>query len=262
MVNATAGAAATAGAWPQTVHIAIDAKDVAAAARNRNGLTYKGFGLLSGNATSSLLMDYKAESPESYWTLVKTLFAGDRPLMNTVKVEMGNDRNNSTGPNVATMRESDEYPQVRREPGFQLAADARRYQPDVHVSILRWMAPTWVHSNDDVYKWYKNTILAAYREYGFMIDSVNPDVNERTADLEWVADFARRVRTDEEGFIGNGPDDPNAGFASDEERDLFHAIKVITSDEEVTGTFGGDVIANRKYMGGFCCFRGLVGGLG
>ncbi|MBT1180705.1 hypothetical protein JS531_01670 [Bifidobacterium sp. CP2] len=235
-------------AWPDVVRIAIDAADVAAAATNRNGLTYKGFGLLSGNATSSLLMDYKAESPEAYWKLVETLFAGDRPLMNTVKVEMGNDRNNSTGPNVATMRERDEYPQVRREPGFQLAADARRYQPSVHVSILRWMAPTWVHSNDDVYKWYKNTILAAYREYGFMVDSVNPDVNERTADLDWVADFAHRVHTDTEGFIGNGPDDPNAGFASDEERDMFHAIKVITSDEEVTGTFGGDIIANPKYL--------------
>ncbi|KFI54499.1 family 16 glycoside hydrolase [Bifidobacterium callitrichos] len=259
MVDTTAGRTATdaktdagndtgSGAWPQTVHIALNAADVERAAKNRNGLTYKGFGLLSGNATSSLLMDYKAESPESYWTLVKTLFAGDHPLMNTVKVEMGNDRNNSTGPNVATMRDRDEYPQVRREPGFQLAADARRYQPDVHVSILRWMVPTWVHSNEDVYRWYKNTILAAYREYGFMIDSVNPDVNERTADLEWVADFAHRVRTDEEGFIGNGPDDPNAGFASDEERSLFHAIKVITSDEEVTGTFGGDVIANPTYM--------------
>ena len=232
----------------QPVRVYLNADDVATAAKNHNGLTYKGFGLLSGNATSSLLMDYKAEHPDSYWTLVRTLFAGDRPLMNTVKIEMGNDRNNSTGPNVATMREADEYPQVAREPGFQLAADARRYQPGVHVSILRWMAPTWVHSNDDVYKWYKNTILAAYRKYGVMIDSVNPDVNERTANLDWVADFAHRVHTDAEGFIGTGPDDPNAGWSSETERELFHAIKVITSDEEVTGTFGGEVIANPEYL--------------
>lgn len=230
------------------VEVTVDAADVAAAARNRNGLTYKGFGLLSGNATSSLLMDYKAEHPGVYWQLVETLFGGEHPLLNTVKVEMGNDRNNSTGPNVATMRDRDEYPSVTREPGFQLAADARRYQPGVRVSILRWMAPTWVHNNDDVYRWYKNTILAAYREYGFMVDSVNPDVNERTADLEWVSDFADRVRHDTEGFLGNGPDDPNAGFRSDAERDLFHRIKVITSDEEVTGTFGGDVIADPRYL--------------
>ncbi|KFI50317.1 hypothetical protein [Bifidobacterium biavatii] len=232
----------------QTVDVALNAADVAAAARNHNGLTYKGFGVLSGNATSALLMDYKAEHPDAYWTLVRTLFAGDRPLMNTVKIEMGNDRNNSTGPNVATMRDRDEYPAVRREPGFQLAADARRYQPGVHVSILRWHAPTWVRDNDDVYRWYKNTILAAYREYGVMVDSVNPDVNERTADLDWIAEFAERVHADTDGFLGNGPDDPNAGFRSDRERDLFRAIKVITSDEETTGTFGGDVIANPRYF--------------
>ncbi|MCH9274852.1 DUF1080 domain-containing protein [Bifidobacterium amazonense] len=232
----------------QTVDVALGAADVAAAARNRNGLTYKGFGVLSGNATSALLMDYKAEHPDAYWTLVRTLFAGERPLMNTVKIEMGNDRNNSTGPNVATMRDRDEYPAVRREPGFQLAADARRYQPGVHVSILRWHAPTWVRDNDDVYRWYKNTILAAYREYGVMVDSVNPDVNERTADLDWIAEFADRVHHDTDGFLGNGPDDPNAGFRSDLERDLFRAIKVITSDEETTGTFAGDVLANPRYL--------------
>ncbi|OZG66488.1 family 16 glycoside hydrolase [Bifidobacterium eulemuris] len=228
--------------------IILTAGDVAAAARNRNGLTYKGFGVLSGNATSSLLMDYKAEQPQAYWRLLETLFGGERPLMNTVKVEMGNDRNNSTGPNPCVMRDRSEYPAVGREPGFQLAADARRYQPGVRLSLLRWMAPTWVRSNDDVYRWYKNTILAVYREYGVMADSVNPDVNERTADLEWVAEFARRVRTDTEGFLGDGTDDPNAGFASDEERELFRRIKVITSDEEITGTFAGDVIAQPRYL--------------
>ena len=230
------------------VSVRLDYEDVRKAARNHHGLTYKGFGVLSGNATSSLLMDYKAEHPDVYWRLVETLFGGDRPMMNTVKVEMGNDRNNSTGPNVATMRDWGEYPAVRREPGFQLAADARRYNPDLHVSMLRWHAPTWVRSDDDVYRWYKNTILAAWREYGFMVDSVNPDVNERTADLAWVSEFANRVRTDETGFEGNGPDDPNAGFHSDEERDLFHRIRVITSDEEVTGTFGDELVNTPEYL--------------
>ncbi|MFT9397256.1 MAG: hypothetical protein ABF545_04220 [Bifidobacterium psychraerophilum] len=230
------------------VSIRISADAVMHAANSRNGLTYKGFGLLSGNATSSLLLDYKSEHPDVYWGLLSAIFAGDHPLMNTVKVEMGNDRNNSTGPNAATMRDPDEYPAVRREPGFQLAADARRYQPDVRVSILRWHAPTWVRTNDDVYKWYKNTILAVYRTYGYMVDSVNPDVNERTADLEWVSDFSNRVRTDQEGFIGTGPGDPHAGFVDDVERRLFAGIKVITSDEEVTGTFGAEMIANPRYL--------------
>jgi len=230
------------------VELHLRAEAVRAAARNRNGLTYKGFGVLSGNATSSLLLDYKAEQPVAYWRMVKTLFGGQRPLMNTVKIEMGNDRNNSTGPNVATMRDRDDYPVVARGPSSQLASDACRYDPDIKVSILRWMAPTWVHSNDDVYRWYKNTILAAYREYGIMVGSVNPDVNERTADLDRVAEFAHRVHTDEIGFEGNGASDPNAGWRSDKERELFHRIKIITSDEEVTGTFAGEVIAHPEYL--------------
>lgn len=238
--------------WPTVVEVQLGRAAVETAARNCNGLTYKGFGVLSGNATSSLLLDYKAEQPAAYWRMVETLFGGERPLMNTVKIEMGNDRNNSTGPNIASMRDRDDYPAVASEPGFQLASDARRYNPDVKVSLLRWMAPTWVHSNDDVYRWYKNTILAAYREYGIMADSVNPDVNERTADLDWVAEFAHRVHTDETGFEGDGADDPNAGWHSDKERELFHRIKIITSDEEVTGTFAGEVISNpsicRRWM--------------
>lgn len=228
------------------IAITLRAADVRAAASSRHALPFKGFGVLSGNSTSALLMDYKAEHPEAYWRLIDTLFGGERPLMTCVKIEMGNDRNTSTGPSAATMRERDSYPNVLREPGFHLAADARRVQPDVHVSILRWCAPIWVKDNDDVYRWYKNTILACYREYGFMVDTVNPDINERKPDLEWVAEFARRVRADDEGFLGSGPDDPHAGWISDAERDLFRSIRVITSDEEATGTFGPALLADES----------------
>lgn len=230
------------------VDIVLTEEAVRKAAKSVHGLTYKGFGVLSGNATSSLLMDYKVDHPDMYWNLVKTLFGGLRPMMNTIKVEMGNDRNNSTGAEPATMRERDEYPVVAREPGFQLAADASLYNPDIHLSILRWSAPTWVRDTNDVYHWYKNTILAVYRRYGIMVDSVNPDVNERTADLDWIVEFAQRIRTDDTGFEGNGPDDANNGWVSDTERELFRRIKVITSDEEVTGTFAGDVLAVPEYL--------------
>lgn len=232
----------------RSVDIHLTQEAVHNAAKSVHGLTYKGFGVLSGNATSSLLMDYKADHPKVYWKLIETLFGGRRPMMNTVKVEMGNDRNNSTGPDPATMRTHDEYPVVAREPGFQLAADASLYNPGIHLSILRWSAPTWVHTNDDVYHWYKNTILAVYRRYGIMADSVNPDVNERTADMDWIAEFAKQVRADDVGFEGNGPDDVNRGWISDEERRLFRQIRVITSDEECTGTFAGDVLATPEYL--------------
>ncbi|MFT4211342.1 MAG: DUF1080 domain-containing protein [Microbacterium sp.] len=226
----TSAPAQAAGADP--VSITVDGADVAAAAENVNGLTFKGFGVLSANSTSSLLMDYKAEQPEKYWELIETLFGGANPIMNTVKIEMGNDRNTSTGPDAATMRSRDEYPNVEREPGFQLAADAQSVaQGEVHVSLLRWNRPTWVTSDEDQYIWFKNTILAAYREYGIMVDSVNPDANETSSpNTSLYEEFTSWVENDTTGYDGATTDDPNNGFASDEEKTLFQSIETVAGD--------------------------------
>ncbi|WP_194409991.1 fibronectin type III domain-containing protein [Microbacterium cremeum] len=222
--------AAAAGADPVTV--TLNGADIAAAAQNRNGLTFKGFGVLSANSTSALLLDYKAQHPDKYWELIETLFGGEHPIMNTVKIEMGNDRNTSTGPNPATMRSRDEYPNVLREPGFQLAADAQLVaHGDIHVSILRWTRPTWVTSHADQYIWYKNTVLAAYRELGIMVDSINPDTNETgNPDIPLYKDFSRWIADDTKGYEGATAADPNNGFASEEEKNLFHAIQTIAAD--------------------------------
>ena len=199
---------------------------------NVNGLTFKGFGVLSANGTSALLMDYKSEQPQKYAELLRILFGGTRPVITQVKIEMGNDRNNSTGPDPATMRLSTEAANVKRHPGFQLAADAKIINPDLKVSILRWNAPGWVSDNDDIYTWYKNTILAAYREYGYMVDYVNPGVNEQSADLSWTEDYANRVKTD------------TSGFNDTQEQTLYNSIKVVISDEVGTGTFGADMVSD------------------
>ena len=193
--------------------ITISGTDIAAAAENVNGLTFKGFGILTANSTSALLLDYKSQHPEKYWELLETLFGGDFPIMNTIKIEMGNDRNTSTGPNVATMRSADEYPNVLREPGFQLAADAQSVaHGDVHVSILRWNRPAWVTTDAAQYTWFKNTVLAAYREYGIMVDSINPDSNETSdPNVALYKTFSEWLRTDETGYVAAGAGDPNGG---------------------------------------------------
>ncbi|QOR70567.1 bacterial Ig-like domain-containing protein [Ruania alkalisoli] len=224
---------------PDYVDVTIDAADIAA--DNVNGLTFKGFGTLSANSTSAVLLDYKAEHPEAYAELIRILFGGENPIMNHVKIEMGNDRNNSTGPDVATMRTEDEPANVTRHPGFQLAADALAVNPDLQVSILRWNAPAWVENNDDIYTWYKNTILAAYREYGYMVDYVNPGVNEHSADLSWTEEFADRVSTDTTGYIS---DDPALAGFRDGEAELFAQIQTVISDEVGVGTFGDEIMAD------------------
>lgn len=201
-------------------------------AGNVNGLTFKGFGVLSGNSSSALLMDYKSEHPEKYAELLQILFGGNNPIMTHVKIEMGNDRNNSTGPDPSTMRWENETVNVKRHPGFQLAADAKKVNPNLKVSILRWNAPGWANSNDKIYTWYKNTILAAYRQYGYMVDYVNPGVNEQTPDLTWTKQYAQRIKAD------------STGFNNAEERALYNKIKVVISDEVSIGSFGDDMVTD------------------
>ncbi len=168
---------------------------------NKNGLTYKGFGILSGNSTSDLLMDYKAENPEAYARLMQYLFGGEYPLINHVKLEMGNDRNNSTGPEAATKRSKDEVTNILRNPGWQLAADAKRINPDIKTSILKWNSPAWVKTGKDIYNWYKEAILAAYAQYGFIVDYINPNTNERwdgEADVKFTKEFAKLIDEEKE----------------------------------------------------------------
>jgi hypothetical protein len=208
--------------------ILIDGSEIPA--DNRNGLTFKGFGVLSANGTSALLLDYKAMHPEKYVELLKILFGGSHPIMSHVKIEMGNDRNNSTGPDPASMRLASEPANVRRVPGFQFAADARKWNPELQVSVLRWNAPGWVTTNDDVYTWFKSTILAAYRTYGYMVNYVNPGINESAPDLAWSKQYAERVKSD------------SVGFNDETERALYNGIKVVISDEAFIGSFGDDMV--------------------
>jgi hypothetical protein len=237
--SATAGRTGAGGATIVCVSVAaagtattvsVDGNNIATT--NVNGLTFKGFGVLSANGTSELLMDYKSEHPDQYAELLRILFGGTNPIMTQVKIEMGNDRNNSTGPAAATMRLASEAANVKRDPGFQLAADAKKVNPNLKVSILRWNSPGWVKSNDNVYTWYKNTILAAYRNYGYMVDYVNPGVNESAPDLTWTTQYASRVKSD------------TSGFDNTTEQALYNGIKVVISDEAGIGSFGGNLVSD------------------
>jgi hypothetical protein len=241
MANAFAATKTDSTDTVSTVDVTVKGDDVAEAAKNVNGLTFKGFGVLSGNSTSALLMDYKAEYPDQYWKMMRILFGGAHPIMNMVKIEMGNDHNTSTGPEACTMRTENEYPNVEHEPGFQLAADAKRLNPNVRVCILRWCAPSWANNNDKIYKWYKNTVLAVYRKYGYMVNYINPGVNESKADVNWTKQFASEIKSDATGFISDGK---NQGFQSSKEEELFHQIKTVISDEASVGSFGGSMMSD------------------
>ena len=205
----------------KTGSIVLDGNDIKA--DNVNGLTYKGFGMLSGNSTSDLLLDYKTQNPVKYAELMQYLFGGEYPIFTHVKLEMGNDRNNSTGPESATMRTKGESANVMRNPGWQIAADAKKINPKVKVSILSWNTPTWVTTTEEKYYWYKQSILAAYEKYGFMVDYINPNVNEKwnlRTDVANTKSFASWIAAEDASTI------PDA-----EALKLYHKIKLIVSDE-------------------------------
>ncbi len=217
---------------PDSAMLVIDGNDVEAAAQNQNGLTWKGWGLLSGNGTSNLLLDYKAESPDAYQEMLEYLFGGEHPIFTHIKMEMGNDGNNSTAAEACTMRYEDEEADASRDPGFQIAADAKKINPDVKVSFLRWEMPNWVRDywNSDrtgkgyeaVYKWYKETIYDVYEKYGYVVDFVNPDKNETSdPDEDFIKWIANRIE--------NETDFPD--YFDQEAIDAYHSIRIIASDE-------------------------------
>ncbi len=217
------------------VTVNINGNDVDTAASNINGLTYKGLGLLSCNSTSNLLLDYKYQKPKVYNEMLQVLFGGEHPLMNHVKIEMGNDGNNSTGADSCTMRYEDEEADASRSPGFVLAADAKKINPNVKISVLRWEMPAWVAAkwNSDkkgagyeaAYKWYRETIFDAYEKYGYIPDYINPDKNETwSPDGDFIKWYKDRIYYEE--------DFPE--YFTDEAKVLYNDMKIIASDENVS----------------------------
>ncbi|WP_424321122.1 galactosidase [Lacticaseibacillus chiayiensis] len=212
--------------------------------------TIKGFGLLSCNNTSRLLMDYKWEQPQVYQQVLQHLFGGEHPLMRMLKVELGSDSNTSCGTEPAPKRAADEPADVARGMGFQLIADAKKIQPDLKTCMLRWaepgfLRPSWqqVKSDDPdqkvptasfegMYQYYKQTVIAAWQAYGYVFDYIDPDRNETKHPMyRYLKWFAHRLQHDEDGFPEGFP------LAK------YHAIKLITSDQNY-GTDMGTALLN------------------
>lgn len=168
---------------------------------------FKGFGTVTANNTSRLLLDYKEENPKEYWEIMNKLFNIETGAgLSHVKVELGADVNSSSGTEPATMRYVDEPANVLRGAGFQYAADAKSINPDLTTEILRWGEPRWSWNgaaNNDYenrYQWYKQTIDAVYDEYGFKLDYVGISQNERAQnnngknEVEWLKYFTSTIK--------------------------------------------------------------------
>jgi len=188
---------------------------------------FKGFGMVSANGTSRLLLDYKSENPDKYWKIMNELFNPKTGMgLNHFKVELGADLNTSTQTTPATMRSEDEKANVLRGTDWHIAADAKTINPNITIDALRWAEPKWINNAFAIstdagyaarYKWYKNTIDAVYDTYGLKIDDIDPDRNETTSpETAWIKYFSKHLKNE-----------------ADERYD-YSKIKIVASDENGT----------------------------
>ncbi len=165
---------------------------------------YRGFGYISANNSSRLLLDYMDEQPEAYQKLLNWLFDPNGAVrMTHLKIEMGADVNSSSGTEPSTMRSEEDAANVRRGAGFRLAADVKAINPDVTLELLSWGAPAFIKNGKGVdgvrelrYKWFKQTLDSAYETYGLEFDYVAPNFNEKSIDAGWIKYFSNTLHSE------------------------------------------------------------------
>lgn len=199
---------------------------------NNIGKKYYGAGMVSGNNSSRLLLDYKYEHEKEYNEILEHIFGSGGICVGHLKLEMGSDINSSSGTEPCIKRYENEPADVTRGAGYILAADAKKVNPDLTLDILFWSEPKWVTDSEDVYaaryKWYRETLCAAYYTYGLKFDYVSVSRNERDIDGEWIKYFVRKIRSETDC-----PYD-------------FSKIKVVAADEENSWRISDMMVADEE----------------
>lgn len=197
-------------------------------------MLYRGLGVVSGNNSSRLLMDYRIEQPDAYWQILRLMFGEEGLRMAHLKLEMGSDINSSSGTEPAVKRSPGEPADVTRGAAYQLAADAKRINPDLTLDMLWWSEPRWVSSAKDVYaaryRWYKETLDAAWHTYGLRFDYVSAVQNERAIDGEWVKYLSAHLKAEKDC-----PYD-------------YAGIKIVAGDEVCTWVLADMMLADPELM--------------
>ncbi len=201
-------------------------------ANTEKNMLYRGVGMVSGNNSSRLLLDYKSQNPRAYNEILEYMFGEKGLKINHLKIEMGSDINSSSGTEPNVKRYADEKADVTRGAGFQLAADARKINPRITLDMLWWSEPKWIENADDVYaaryKWYKETLDAAYETYGLVFDYVSATQNERGWDYEWMKYLSKSLKSEK-----NCPYD-------------YSKLKIVVGEEVTTWITAKDILADAE----------------
>ena len=225
----------------QTREIVIDGS----AAITDENMLYEGFGYISANNSSRLLLDYKEENPDAYWEILNYVFGSDGLNISLYKLEMGADVDSSSGTEPAVKRSADEKADVTRGAAYSIAADALNINPDLKIDMLYWGMPAWVDESDTDegkyearYEWYKETIEAFYDTYGCKISYLTVGQNERNIEPDFIKYVANALEneTDERydyGSIrvvaGEGVGTWGISKSMLEDDELMEVVDVVTS---------------------------------
>ncbi|MBQ8569439.1 MAG: hypothetical protein IJ446_09520 [Oscillospiraceae bacterium] len=227
---------------------------------------WKGIGGSATGGAASLLDDYKYSSPEEYEEIVNILFRkGVGAGLSHIRVEMGSDVNSASGTESCIMRRSDELSEKPLSAGWQLAADAKKINPGLTVTMTCKSEPGWVTDAFENgvqagynarYIWYRSHIEKAYNELGLKIDCISADNGELSrADPEWILYLSRRLDTETESLydykmIKIMASDSTDGSGTAElmlsDDQLFSAVDVISCRYTALPSESADILS-RKY---------------
>lgn len=211
--------------------ITIDGNKIDTSENNK----YRGLGMVTGNNSSRLLLDYKTEHEEEYWKIMNALFNPDTGMgLGHIKIEMGSDINSSSGTEPAVKRSKEEKADVTRGAGYQIAADAKTINKDITLDMLWWSEPAWVRDSEDVYAaryaWYKETLDAAYDTYQLQFDYVSATQNEKPIDPDWIKYLSKKLKEEKS------------------ERYDYSKIKIVSSDEVTSWSTADQMLEDKELM--------------
>lgn len=227
---------------------------------------WKGIGGSATGGAAALLDDYKYSSPEEYEEIVNILFRkGVGAGLSHIRVEMGSDVNSASGTEGCIMRKSDELSDEPLSAGWQLAADAKKINPRLTVTMTCKSEPRWVTDAFENgvqagynarYVWYRAHIEKAYNELGLKIDCISADNGELSkADPEWILYLSRRLDTETEPLYdykkikimaSDGADGTGAAELMLSDDQLLTAVDVINCRYTALPSESADVLS-RKY---------------
>lgn len=241
------------------MNVTIDAKNLTV----KENQLWRGMGMVSGNNSSRLLLDYKSQNPKQYQELLQLIFGDKGCGVQHLKIEMGADINSSSGTEPCTMRSPFEKADVTRGAGFVLAADAKKVNPNLTLDMLWWSEPLWIEKEgglaegglgeggladgsdlpkekiyENRYLWYRENLVEAYETFGLKFDFVSATQNERAWDADWIIYLSNHLKADSKApydfskikiVAGDEVCTWNQANLMAENKELFDAIDVIGS---------------------------------